>query len=245
MKLNVRNWYSLARVGLVVCSTLCFSRSRALEPETLFNFQLGLGTVTGSLVQGPDGNFYGTTAEGGPLRSGTVFRVTPAGAMTTLVSDQANPAAGLIVGNDGLLYGMTAAGGAGGFGTVFKLTTSGVLTNFAAFNGVNARTPLSGLVLAGDGNFYGASQAGGTNGVGAVFRVTPGGVITGLVSLDGSSLGAFVVAGLTLGPEGNLYGITSFGGTALQGTIFKMTPAGSFTTLHSFQGAEARAGRLD
>src|SRR5262249_52873986 len=129
MKLIVRNWYRVARIGLVVCSTLWGLRARALQPETLFNFQLSLGTVLGSLVQGPDGNFYGTTAQGGPLGSGTVFRVTPAGALTTLVSDQANPAAGLIVGPDGLLYGMTAAGGTGGFGTVFKLTTSGVLTN--------------------------------------------------------------------------------------------------------------------
>src|SRR5262245_34631533 len=242
MKLNVRNWYGVAWVVLMVCSTLCGFRAGALEPETLFNFQLSLGTVMGSLVQGPDGNFYGTTAQGGPLGSGTVFRVTPAGALTTLVSDQANPAAGLVVGNDGLLYGMTAAGGSNGFGTVFKLTTNGVLTNFAVFNGTNGRSPLAGLVLAGDGNFYGASQQGGTNGLGAVFRVSPGGVITSLVSLDGSSLGAFGVAGLTLGPEGNLYGITSGGGTELRGTIFKMTPGGSFTTLHSFQGAEG-AGR--
>src|SRR5262245_26308967 len=74
MKLNVRNWYGIGRVGLMVLSTLSGVRARALEPETLFNFQLGLGTVTGSLVQGPDGNFYGTTAQGGPLGSGTVFR---------------------------------------------------------------------------------------------------------------------------------------------------------------------------
>ena len=93
----------------------------ALEPQTLFNFQVSPGTVVGALVQGPDGNFYGTTARGGPAGIGTVFRVTPAGVLTTLVSDQANPAAGLVVGNDGLLYGMTGAGGAFGFGTVFKV----------------------------------------------------------------------------------------------------------------------------
>src|SRR5881394_3073327 len=115
----------------VLCVTLTFLSIalglpcvRALEAQTLINFELGPGTVTGALVQGPDGNFYGTTAQGGPMRSGTVFRVTPAGVLTTLVSDQANPAAGLVVGNDGLLYGMTSAGGGfGGFGTVFKMTT--------------------------------------------------------------------------------------------------------------------------
>src|SRR5258707_15883141 len=114
LKVKMKNCYEMTWVGLVVSSTLFGLRARALEPETLFNFQVSLGTVVGSLVEGPDGNFYGTTADGGPLRSGTVFRVTPAGALTTLVSDQANPAAGLIVGNDGLLFGMTAAGGGGG-----------------------------------------------------------------------------------------------------------------------------------
>ena len=150
-KLTVSGWVALLPLLLSVSGW-------ALEPETLFNFQFGPGTIEGTLVQGPDGNFYGTTARGGPGGSGAVFRVTPAGVLTTLVSDQANPAAGLVVGNDGLLYGMTGAGGAFGFGTVFKLTTSGVLTTFAVLDGVNGGNPQSGLVLAGDGNFYGASQ---------------------------------------------------------------------------------------
>src|SRR3982751_4057858 len=94
-----------------------------LEPQTLVNFQVGVGTVTANLVEGPDGNFYGTTTHGGPLGSGSIFRVTPSGLLTTLISDQANPAAGLVVGNDGLLYGMTGAGGPFGWGTFFRMTT--------------------------------------------------------------------------------------------------------------------------
>src|SRR6266481_1603429 len=164
--------------------------ARALEAQTLLNFELGPGTVTGALVQGPDGNFYGTTAQGGPRGSGTVFRVTPAGALTTLVSDQANPAAGLVVGNDGLLYGMASAGGGlGGFGSVFKMTTNGALTTFAALNGTNGGNPQAGLVLAPDGNFYGTSPEGGTNAQGNVFRVTPAGVVTSLMSFNSSTFG--------------------------------------------------------
>jgi uncharacterized repeat protein (TIGR03803 family) len=204
----------------VICITLTFlwmaldlRSARALEAQTLLNFELGPGTVTGSLVQGPDGNFHGTTAQGGPRGSGTVFRVTPAGVLTTLVADQQNPAAGLVVGNDGLLYGMTSAGGAfGGFGTVFKMTTNGALTTIAVLNGVNGENPQSGLVLARDGNFYGTSPQGGTNSIGNVFRVTPAGVVTSLVSFDSASLGGGPSAGLTFGPDGNLYGITPFGG---------------------------------
>src|SRR5262249_1403209 len=101
MNPNVRNWHDIARVGLVAISILLGFRARALEPETLFNFQLGVGTVTGTLIQGPDGNFYGTTPQGGLLGSGTLFRVTPEGVLTNIASDLANPAAGLIVGNDG------------------------------------------------------------------------------------------------------------------------------------------------
>ncbi len=202
--------------------------------QTLFNFPVSPGSVTGSLIQGPDGNFYGTTSHGGPTGNGTVFRVTPAGQLTTLVSDQANPAAGLVVGNDGLLYGLTGAGGAFGFGTAFRMNTAGALTNIAVFDGVNAGNPQSGLVLAPDGNFYGTSQEGGTNGFGAVFRVTPAGVVTTLVSFDFSNQGAFPVAGLTVGPEGNLYGITTTGGAIGDGTIFKVTPGGIFTNIYLF-----------
>src|SRR4051812_49635150 len=157
----------------VLAMAAAFHSARALEPQTLLNFELSPGVVMAPLVQGPDGNFYGTTANGGPRGSGTVFRVTPAGVLTTLVSDQANPAAGLVVGNDGLLYGMASAGGGlGGFGSVFRMTTNGALTTFAALNGTNGGNPQAGLVLAPDGNFYGTSPEGGTNAQGNVFRVT-------------------------------------------------------------------------
>src|SRR5262249_57962105 len=142
-------------------------------------------------------------ARGGSSGSGTVFRVTPAGVLTVLASDQANPAPILVVGNDGLLYGMTSSGGPSAFGTAFKMTTNGSLTTLAVLNGVNGRTPLAGLVLAGDGNFYGTSQQGGTNGFGAVFRITPAGVVTLLVSFDDVLLGAFPVAGVILCSAGD------------------------------------------
>ena len=63
---------------VVLLALLMSGSGWALEPQTLFNFQVGIGTVAGALTQGPDGNFYGTTARGGPAGSGTVFRVTPA-----------------------------------------------------------------------------------------------------------------------------------------------------------------------
>jgi uncharacterized repeat protein (TIGR03803 family) len=209
-----------------------------LEPQTLVNFQVSPGTVTGDLAEGPDGNFYGTTTHGGPFGSGSIFRVTPSGILTNLISDQANPAAGLVVGNDGLLYGMTGAGGPFGWGTFFKMTTNAGLTNFAVLDGTNGGNPQFSLVLGGDGNFYGTSAEGGTNSLGAVFRVTPGGTVTALVSFAFDANGAAPTASLTLGPDGALYGTTSFGGNIGGGTIFKITTAGALTTLHSFQLTE-------
>src|ERR1700761_9206578 len=161
---------------LAVASIALINRPACgVELQTLVNFQRPVGIVMGNLVEGPDGNFYGTTAHGGPAGNGTVFGVTPSGKLTILAPDNANPAAGVIVGNDGLLYGMTCAGGAFGFGTVFKLSPAGAFTNFATLDGVNAGNPHTGLTLAGDGNFYGSSPEGGSHSDGAVFRVTPAG----------------------------------------------------------------------
>src|SRR5262249_50976790 len=84
------------------------------------------------------------------------------------------------------------------------------------------------------------------NSLGALFRVSPAGAITLLVSFDGAAMGAAPVVGLTLGPDGNLYGLTSARSGPGNGTIFKVTLGGSLTTLHSFQPSDGdiEQGRL-
>lgn len=230
----------LCRVRSVVAVLLIWSAgvAFALEPQTLFNFQLSVGNIAENLVQAPDGNLYGSTTHGGPNGSGTIFRVTLSGSLTTLISDQANPAAGLLVGDDGLLYGMSGATGPSGWGTAFRMTTNAVLTNFAILDGTNGGNPLFGLVSGGDGNFYGSSAEGGSNSLGAVFRITPGGVVTLLYSFNFDTNGAAPVGKLTLGPDGELYGLTSVGGGIGAGTIFKITRQGALTTVHSFQNSD-------
>ena len=124
----------------------------------------------GGLTLGKDGNFYGTTQFGGTKDGsagfGTVFRVTPDGVLTSLVSFNGengyNPQAPLTSGDDGNLYGTTANGGTnGGNGTVFKMTTNGVLTSLASFQYLNGLLPRTGVTMAGDGNLYGTTYGGG------------------------------------------------------------------------------------
>src|SRR5215510_8206911 len=151
MKLSVNKCFGMAFVILSLNTTLSPS-AHALEPQTLFNFQITPSPVTGALVEGSDGNFYFTTPQAGATgiatfdfihRNGAIFRVTPTGELTAVVSELTNVCSALIVGNDGQLYGTTGAGGGTGFGTVFRLNTNGTLTHFAVFDGVNGNSPAS------------------------------------------------------------------------------------------------------
>ncbi len=175
------------------------------------------------LIQGADGNFYGTTFQGGSgtcadgfgvIGCGTVFKVTPSGTQT-------------------VLYNFT-----------YDSTTN------TAVNGIY---PYGGLVQGRDGNFYGTASGGGnanavcngTLGCGVIFKITPAGKFTLRHSFNGAfatpAEGGGPTGRLLLGSDGNFYGTTTQGGytvdkVANQGTIFKMTPGGAFTTLISFEG---------
>jgi uncharacterized repeat protein (TIGR03803 family) len=143
------------------------------------------------LVQGTDGNFYGTTKSGGAhAPNGTVFKMTPAGMMTTPpwhsfggANSGSEPEAGLVQATDGNFYGTTFAGGTVGHnhGTIFKITPAGVLTTLFALSrsSTDGYYPRAGLVQATDGNLYGTTSAGGTSnacngGCGTVFRLSVG-----------------------------------------------------------------------
>jgi uncharacterized repeat protein (TIGR03803 family) len=200
---------------------------------------------TAALVQGVDSNFYGTTLTGGTNSFGTVFQITTAGTLTTLhqfgglASDGHSPFAGLVQGSDGNFYGTTSFGGTNGDGTVFQITSAGTFTTLYQFGGVttDGHTPNAGLVQGTDGNFYGTTSAGGTNGNGGtVFQITTAGTLTTLYHFGGLVTdGTFLEAGLMQAIDGDFYGTTSAGGTnSSSGTLFKITSAGTLTTLHQF-----------
>jgi uncharacterized repeat protein (TIGR03803 family) len=234
---------------------------------TLYSFcsQGGLACTDGAvpfagLVRATDGNFYGTTVSGGP-NPGTLFKITPSGTLTTLYSfcsqggapcaDGANPDAALVQATSGNFYGTTSSAGANDRGTVFKITPSGTLTTLHSFCSQSECTdgsvPLAALVQGTDGNFYGTTFEGGTSGCaygcGTVFRITPSGTLRTLHAFHPFTKGegALPFGGLVQATDGNFYGATSQGGAHGAGTVFKITPSGTLTTLYSFcsQGGTA------
>jgi uncharacterized repeat protein (TIGR03803 family) len=222
------------------------------------------------LALGSDGNFYGTTWNGGSsMYDGAVFRITPAGVLTTLHnftgknSDGAEASTGVIQGSDGNFYGTTMSGGRRGVGTVFKITPAGVLTTLHSFTGRESRKlyfsgfarehkgaagakPFASLVESSHGGFYGTTESGGSRGVGTVFKITPAGVFTTMHNFQGRGIeGAEPEGTMVEGGDGNLYGTTVAGGRWGCGTVFRMTPAGVFTTLYSFKSIPANVAGAD
>jgi len=190
----------------------------------------------GGVTLGFDGNFYGTTAEGSPYGSGTAFKVTPTGTLTTLHkftdgTDGGDPLYAPLQGQDGNTYGVATFGGTG-YGTFYRSTPSHVFKawDFDYTDGYEPNLSTEGT----DGNFYGTTFYGGTNNQGVVYKITPAGKITLLHTFTGSD-GANPAGILLQGSDGNFYGTTYNGGASgANGTVFKITPAGVFTLLHSF-----------
>lgn len=226
-----------------------FKMSRSRTLTTLYNFCSQINCADGSspyqgLLQATDGNLYGTAFEGGENGFGTVFRITPAGTLTTLHSftgtDGANPASGLLQATDGNFYGTAFKGGVSNYGTIFRITSGGTLTTLHNFNGTDGGNPTSGLVQATDGNFYGTASQGGANLFGTVFKITPAGTLTTLYNFCSQSKcsdGASPIAALVQAIDGYFYGTTYEGGAkTYYGVVFRISASGTLTTLHSFNG---------
>lgn len=232
---------------LIVALFLIHARiSHSATLTTLYSFPLvnedGGNHPSSGLLQGDDGNFYGTAEMGGTHDQGTIYKISPSGNFTTLHTfsgdDGAAPRARLMQASDGNFYGTTLNGGANGGGTVFKITPQGVLTtlyDFAFLAANDGSTPWAELVQGNDGDLYGTTDAGGKGLLGTIFKITLTGSLTLLHEFSGADDGGSPRTGLCLGADGNFYGTTASGGTGGMGTIFKMTPDGAFTVLHGFK----------
>ena len=214
--------------------------------SNLYNFCSQANCDDGSLpldglIQATDGNFYGTAAEGGAHgpSTGTVFKISPTGTFTLFYSfcqqtncdDGVYPLA-LMQASDESFYGTTFLGGSGGVGTVFKITRAGVFTLLHTFCSLSTclGQPSAGLVQGNDGNFYGTTSD-------FVFKMTPSGVTSPLARFcDGTDCpnGNSLEGGVIQASDGNFYGTAELHGPAGGGTVFKLTPSGTVTVLHSF-----------
>lgn len=201
-------------------------------------------------------NLYGTTLNGGAFGKGTVFMVDKEGTVTVLYSfsgkaDGGNPYAGLVRDAYGNLYGATVNGGLPGStckfrgilgcGTVFMLNKAGKETVLYSFTGgSDGANPQCTLVRDSAGKLYGTTTFGGDLGSGTVFMVAGEGRETVLYSFSGGTDGGLPYAGVVRDSAGNLYGTTLQGGSAPNpsGTVFKLTPSGQETVLHSFTAGE-------
>ena len=244
------NYYPRAGYG---CGTV-FKMDSSGNVTVLYSFS---GQSDGNfpqapLIQGSDGNFYGTTSGGGAHGYGTVFKIDGSGDFTLLHSfsktDDASPVAALLQGADGNLYGTAACVFCGAFSTgeIFKLDRLG--NNFTIlhkFSGLDGSLPVAPLIQGSDGNFYGTTWAGGDlscgswyfnvgsnypylrlEGCGTVFRMDSAGNVTVLHDFEEpqSGDGDSPYAGLTFGKDGHVYGTTYYGGTSTYfGTIFRLS----------------------
>jgi len=249
------NFYGTTRGGGSADAGTIFKMNASGTVTILHNFGVAPSdgyTPWSGVIQGMDGNFYGTTRYGGSgaVHVGTVFKMNQTGTVTIMHSftdgaDGGFPDTALVQATDGDLYGANTDGGTSGRGIFFKITTSGTFTilhNFSDGSVPNEGFDPNTLIQASDGAFYGTTSGGGSapGGQGTVFKITSSGSVTILHNfLDGSVSddGVSPQSGLVQGNDGNFYGTTSGGGpgsSSLYGTAFKMTPSGSVTILHRF-----------
>jgi uncharacterized repeat protein (TIGR03803 family) len=223
----------------------------------------------GGVIEGTDGNLYGTTSAGGDTNCdpsngcGTVFKITLQGDFTTLHvfegGDGDEPPAGLVQAADGNFYGLTLFGGKPdcqmgldppGCGTVFRITRTGGFTTIHKFDGSDGALPFGGLMQATDKNLYGATDFGGTDSVGTIFSIGPDGNLTTLHDFDGGD-GDVPVGSLVQSTNGILYGATEGGGQfscafgPQCGTVFSLDMGlGPFVTFALATGKVGQTGPI-
>jgi uncharacterized repeat protein (TIGR03803 family) len=247
---NGKLWVTTFTEGISDCGTV-FQATLTGTLWQFSSFNCTNGNEPQGLTLGTDGNYYGVTFFGGSGNGGTVFKRTPTGARTVLYNFTTDGSAGsgpvgtLALGPDGNFYGATHSSSSSNeyAGTLFKITPSGTLTTFYTFclqfGCPDGSQPSSSPVLARDGNFYGTTYSLGKYGGGTAYRITPRGILTTIYSFGefaGDPSGP--TAPLVQAADGNFYSVISQGAANNDGAVFEITPSGSFTVLHNFDGTD-------
>ena len=234
------NLYGTTNAGGANNGGVVYKLDSAGQETVLYSFLGGTERANpfAGVIGDSDGNLYGTTYYGGPANMGTVYKLDAAGKETVLHTfaggtDGGYPLAGLIRDSAGNLYGTTSEG------TVYKLDASGNFSVLYGFtSGADGGRPYAGVILDSAGNLYGTTYDGGVGEWGTVFRLDTSGNLTALYSFTGADDGGLPEAGVIRDSAGNLYGTTTYGGTANAGVVYKLDPAGNETVLYSFTCAD-------
>jgi uncharacterized repeat protein (TIGR03803 family) len=251
------NLYGGTASGGTYSQGLLFKMTPSGTLTTLYSFCAESGCPDGiggaPELLGSDGNFYGGTTQGGEFGYGTIFKFKGSGTPITLHSfdnTDGSTYKHLMQGSSGIFYGSTSnggnlsecPGGPGGCGTLFKMTSGGTLTtlhDFCSKSGCDDGAVIYDALKQGpDANYYGTTWNGGAGNGGTIFQITPKGKLTTLYSFcvidyPYCGEGENPIA-LVLGADGNFYGTTAHGGNSGAGTVYKITPSGTLTTIYNF-----------
>jgi len=244
-KAHLRASRILTLVVVLVFGAASAPLAKAQTFTTLYNFTDGTDGAypEAGVVEDQASNLYGTTESGGSSNSGVVFRLSLSGTETVLYnfsggSDGGYPVAPLTRDDNGMLYGTTYSGGAYGEGVVF-MVDSGTETVLHSFAGgtTDGCYPDGGLAMDKDGGLYGTTNSCGANDKGIVFKLNKKGTFTLLHSFAGGPTDGASPSytGLVVTKEGEVYGVTTGGGSSSKGVVYKLTKKG-ITVLHSFAG---------
>src|ERR1700722_15200455 len=192
---------SISRQRLFTAFLLFAAAATFASAQTKFTTLLSFDGTNGAnphyvyLVQGTDGNLYGTTFVSTGA-GGTVLKITTKGVLTTLYpfcpdgepcTNGAQPEAGLVLATDGNFYGTAMNGGANGFGTVYQVTPAGKVTALHSFDSTDGAEPEVALIQASNGELFGTTSIGGSSDVGTIFDITTAGTFTSLLNFTGAN----------------------------------------------------------
>lgn len=219
-----------------------FSVTTSGTQTLLYSFKGGTkdgANPTGGLTLGTDGNFYGTTQQGGSASMGIVFKITPAGVLTILHNfnasvDGAFPWGPPILASDGNFYGTTSGGGNKGNGIVYQITSSGTFTTIYKFDVTHGFAPIAPPTQGTDGFLYIPVSEGGDEYCGTIVQLSTAGVLNNSYSFPCGSGGSFPIGPLVQASNGNFYSTTQNGGSNGEGTVYQLTTGMSVTVLHNF-----------
>ncbi|MGA2133430.1 MAG: choice-of-anchor tandem repeat GloVer-containing protein [Bryobacteraceae bacterium] len=233
------NLYGTTSMGGSAAGSL-YMLSPAGKLTVLLDFGSEAGCYPyGGVVRDSSGNLYGTANGCGTYGYGTVYKFDTAGNQTVLHSftykDGAEPTAGVTLDAAGNLYGTTFYGSQTGEGVIYTVNASGTYRVMHSFDSVDGANPFGGVILS-SGNLYGTTEYGGTVGSGVVYQVNAAGQASVLFSFPPPAGGIIPYAGVTRDSAGNLYGAAYDGGSANQGVVYKLDPAGHETVLYNFLG---------